>query len=312
MIQLHYRYLVTISLVLKDKKLRYTSFGSRMISDLLKPVEVLVSVASSDPGSIPSKNMLATLKDQLERTKQTARDNCSICRDNFRLLASSHGIPIDSSHPVLISAYSDSERQFRISAISGTILATAVFGLLNVASFDRDPKLVFGVSVVLALLIGALLGSAVACSVRVDQAEPRSAAPAKRLHTWSGFTALAAVAAFLYMRFEDGEVARSYLAPISMIFEVATIFCVATARELLKLYSWPRRLTEEYNRLQAWLVEIQHRLQVCENELQRKDNKNDEISSTGPRSLPGVDRGPARPNGVAKPAGLSSGESSTD
>jgi hypothetical protein len=239
----------------------------------------------------------------VESERRELLDQQALDIHDFEVHCASHGLSPSANRPTIIRDYDNKAAALRAAVWSGAILASAVFALLNILSLAFSQAITAIGSVAFAVLIGYVAHCLIAFLVPVDILEPRSVKGARRVLIVGGLTALASFCLFLYGRFSESEVARAGLPAIAMTFEAATLAFVAAAWEILPLYEWQRKLTEDFDKANRTIRILDEILFACKTQLTKEEVRyeNDLVTDSRGSSSEFDDPKPEfpKPNGSA-------------
>lgn len=237
----------------------------------------------------------------VESEKREMLDLQALDTHDYEVHCASHGLSPSANRPTIIRDYYNKAAALRAAVWAGAILASAVFALLNILSLAFSQAITAIGSVAFAVLIGHVAHCILTCLLPVDILEPRSVKGARLVLIVGGLIALTSFCLFLYGRFSESELARAGLPAVAMTFEAATLAFVAAAWEILPLYDWPRKLTEDFDKASRTIRGLNQILVACKTQLTREEvryeNDLDDRGSSSEFADPKPE--PRKPNGSA-------------
>jgi len=233
-------------------------------------------------------------KAKIETELDEHRAKLSVLTRMFYLLSATLGWHPLRSRPDLVPSCTDHSRRLRYGAWASAIIGSLLFGVLNVISLEGAPGIIFGVSLLFAVLFGCVAAGIASRLLKVDVMEPRTSLRADCALIAGGLLTLTSFSVFCFLRFSQDENSRSALPWCAMAFELGCLVYSTAAMELRVLYSWPEKMTSEYEYHQQEIDLLQSRISVYSKQLWKENidvqnaHNNNERASDSDQSFAGI------------------------
>lgn len=188
--------------------------------------------------------------------------------------------PIDDAPiPFVVLMFDQLARWFKRAEWSALALGTIAAAGLSIVTFEGQAMNVFIIASAIAILISGVLVGVMLLTTNVNWKNP---AARTSLNAWGvvfGIGMAIGLSSILYLRFVSNATAIGWMATWLTVFETSVLGLTAVFHATAALYQWSRKLSEDYETLEAERQDLDQRLAVATVDLSSMASNSDGLEA---------------------------------